>query len=88
MADNDSHDRHRQRHPNRQIGQRLGAPEHVFGADESSAPQHDENHRRRARRKSLKITIHLLPSVPDHMLSGNYELRGAARCTARNRHHT
>jgi hypothetical protein len=33
----------------------------VFGGDETGTPEHDENRRRRARGKILKVMIHLPP---------------------------
>ena len=59
-----------QRHADCKIGQRLGAVQHVLGADKSGAPEHDENRRRRARGNFFEVAGHLPPLLPDHMLCG------------------
>src|ERR1700722_17106086 len=82
--DDDSHQSHHHGHPDRQIGQRLGAAQRVFGGDKAGTPQHDKNRRRRARGKTLKITIHLPPLMPDHMLCGNDRSRRSARAIRHN----
>ncbi len=46
-------------HADREIGQRLGAVQHVFGGDKAGAPEHDKNRRRRARGKVFKVFFHL-----------------------------
>ncbi len=55
--DDDRHQRHHQRHADGEIGQRLGVAQHVFGADEAGAPEHDENRRRRARGEIFKVSF-------------------------------
>jgi hypothetical protein len=56
--DDDRHQPHHAGHADREIGQRLGAVEHVFGADEAGAPQHDKDRRRRARGKFFEVAGH------------------------------
>jgi hypothetical protein len=58
--------------------------QHVFGADKAGTPEHDEKRRRRARGKFRNVTIHLPTRVPDHMLCGNDEMRGATRWKSHN----
>jgi len=82
--DNDRHQPDHQSHPDREIGQRLGIVQHVFGADKAGTPEHDKNRRRRARGKFFKVLMHLPPSVPDRMLGGNDHLcRSPSRSATR-----
>jgi len=57
----DRHHRHHERHADGQIGQRIGAVEHVFCCDEARAPEHNKNRRRRASGQSFKVFAHLRP---------------------------
>jgi hypothetical protein len=50
---NHRHQSDHHRHADREIGQRLGAGQHVFGSDEAGTPEHDKDRRRRARGKIL-----------------------------------
>src|SRR6266481_2931952 len=77
--DDDRHQPDHQSHPDREIGQRLGVVQHVFGADKAGTPEHDKNRRRRARGNPFKVLMHLPPSVPDRMLGGNDNCAGPAR---------
>src|SRR6266481_2004896 len=77
--DDDRHQPDHQSHPNREIGQRLGVVQHVFGADKTGTPEHDKNRRRRARGNLFKVLTHLPPSLPDRMLGGNDNCAGPAR---------
>jgi hypothetical protein len=59
--DNNGHQRHHHGHANREIAQRLGVIQRVFGGNKTGTPEHDKNRRRRARGKILEIMIHLPP---------------------------
>jgi hypothetical protein len=64
------HQSHDAGHADREIGQRLGAVQHVFGADEAGAPEHDKDRRRRARGNFFEVASHLPPLLPDHVPCG------------------
>jgi hypothetical protein len=66
----DRHQAHHERHADREVREGLRIPQHIFGADESSAPEHDENRRRRARGNFFEVAGHLEPLLPDRMLCG------------------
>ena len=66
----DGHQANHNRHADRQIGQGIGIVDDILGADEASAPQQDENRRRRAGGEFVKIFCHLPSLLPDHMLCG------------------
>ena len=73
---NDAHQHHDDRHADRQIRQGIGIVDNVFGTDEASAPQQDENRRRRAGGEFVEVRSHLPPLLPDHMLCGKHRSRG------------
>jgi len=67
----DRHQSHHEGHADREVGQRLGAVQHIFGGDKAGTPEHDENRRRAARAARFRnVTIHLPTRVPDRMLCG------------------
>jgi len=60
-GDDDRHQRDHHGHADREIGQRLGISQHIFGGDKAGAPEHHKDRRRRARGKIFKALIHRPP---------------------------
>jgi|GEM_PF-2219496 len=76
-GDHRHHDHH-ERHADRQIGQRFGAAEGVFGADEAGAPQHHKDRRGETSGRFLVALVHCRPSLPEDRAVGNREFRNHA----------
>ncbi len=60
----DRHQADHDRHADGEIGQGIGVVDDVFGADESGAPEHDEQDRRGACGQGFLIMVHCRPHCP------------------------